>query len=98
MPRTCCDPLCSPVPQPAASAASAASTRSAAGLHGRSRGKDRQATNRKDTWSMAKTKDKVFDQAGNVKPYLERAAHDEDLRENVLSAFAAAKEVYDELI
>jgi hypothetical protein len=47
---------------------------------------------------MAKTKDKVFDQAGNVKPYLERAVHDEDLRENVLTAFAAAKEVYDELI
>jgi hypothetical protein len=47
---------------------------------------------------MAKTKDKVFDQAGNVKPYIERAMHDEDLRENVMSAFAAAKEVYDELI
>jgi hypothetical protein len=47
---------------------------------------------------MTKTKDKVFDQAGNVKPYIERAVHDEDLRENVLTAFAAAKEVYDELI
>ena len=47
---------------------------------------------------MAKTKDKVFDQAGNVKPYIERAVHDEDLRENVMTAFAAAKEVYDELI
>ena len=47
---------------------------------------------------MAKTKDKVFDSAGTVKPYLERAMHDEDLRDNVLTAFAAAKEVYDELI
>ena len=47
---------------------------------------------------MAKTKDKVFDQAGNVKPYIERAMHDEDLRDNVMTAFAAAKEVYDELI
>ena len=47
---------------------------------------------------MAKTKDKVFDRAGEVKPYIERAMHDEDLRDNVMTAFAAAKEVYDELI
>jgi hypothetical protein len=47
---------------------------------------------------MAKTKDKVVNQAGNVKPYIERAMKDEDLRENVMTAFAAAKEVYDELI
>jgi hypothetical protein len=47
---------------------------------------------------MAKTKEKVLDSAGNVKPYIERAMHDEDLRENVMTAFAAAKEVYDELV
>ena len=47
---------------------------------------------------MAKTKDKVVNQAGNVKPYIERAMKDEDLRENVMAAFTAAKEVYDELI
>ena len=48
---------------------------------------------------MAKTKtDKVIDRAGEVKPYIDRAMHDEDLRDNVLTAFAAAKEVYDELI
>ncbi|HYZ77020.1 MAG TPA: hypothetical protein VE596_06555 [Gaiellaceae bacterium] len=47
---------------------------------------------------MAKTKDKVLNQAGNVKPYIERAVKDEDLRENVTTAFAAAKEVYDELV
>ena len=47
---------------------------------------------------MAKTKDKVLNQAGNVKPYIERAVKDEDLRENVVTAFAAAKEVYDELV
>jgi hypothetical protein len=47
---------------------------------------------------MAKTKDKVINQAGNVKPYIERAMKDEDLRDNVVTAFAAAKEVYDELI
>ena len=47
---------------------------------------------------MAKTKDKVIDRAGNVKPYVERAMKDEDLRDNVMTAFAAAKDVYDELI
>jgi hypothetical protein len=47
---------------------------------------------------MAKTKDKVLNQAGNVKPYIERAVKDDDFRENVTTAFAAAKEVYDELI
>ena len=47
---------------------------------------------------MAKTKDKVIDRAGNVKPYVERAIKDEDLRDNVLTAFAAAREVYDELL
>jgi hypothetical protein len=47
---------------------------------------------------MVKTKDKVIDRAGDVKPYIDRAMHDEDLRDNVMTAFAAAKEVYDELI
>jgi len=47
---------------------------------------------------MAKTKDKVIDSAGNVKPYIDRAIHDEDLRDNVTTAFAAAKQVYDELL
>lgn len=47
---------------------------------------------------MTKTKDKVINQAGNVKPYIERAMKDDDLRDNVMTAFAAAKEVYDELI
>ena len=47
---------------------------------------------------MAKTKDKVIDRAGDMKPYIDRAMHDEDLRDNVMTAFAAAKEVYDELI
>ncbi len=47
---------------------------------------------------MAKTKDRVSDAASNVKPYVERALKDEELRENVRSAFGAAKEVYDELI
>ncbi|HVV57880.1 MAG TPA: hypothetical protein VHC45_05915 [Gaiellaceae bacterium] len=47
---------------------------------------------------MAKTKDKVYDAAGNVKPYVDRALSDEKLREDVLSAFATAKDLYNELI
>jgi len=47
---------------------------------------------------MANTKDKVYDAAGNVKPYVERAMKDEKLREDVMSAFATAKELYNELI
>jgi hypothetical protein len=47
---------------------------------------------------MAKTKDKVYDAAGNVKPYVERAMTDEKLRADVLSAFGTAKDLYNELI
>lgn len=47
---------------------------------------------------MAKTKDKVYDAAGNVKPYVDRALTDEKLREDVLSAFSTAKDLYNELI
>lgn len=47
---------------------------------------------------MAKTKDKVYDVAENVKPYVERAMTDEKLRDDVLSAFATAKGLYSELI
>jgi len=34
----------------------------------------------------------------NVRPYVDRAVHDDELRENVKSAFQAAREVYDELM
>jgi hypothetical protein len=47
---------------------------------------------------MAKTKDKVFDAAGNVKPYVDRAMKDEKLRDDVMSAFTTAKDLYNELI
>jgi gas vesicle protein len=47
---------------------------------------------------MAKTTDKVYDAADNVKPYVQRALHDEKLREDVLSAFSTAKELYTELV
>ena len=47
---------------------------------------------------MASTRDKVSGAAGNVKPYVQRAVQDEDLRENVKAAFQAARDVYDELL
>ena len=47
---------------------------------------------------MVKTKERVADAASNVKPYLDRAMQDDKLRENVMSAYTAAREVYDELI
>src|ERR1700693_5872508 len=43
---------------------------------------------------MAKAKDRVAD----VKPYVKRALQDEELRDNLRSAFATARGVYDELI
>ncbi len=47
---------------------------------------------------MAKTKDKVYDAVGDVKPYVERAMKDEKLREDVMSAFATARDLYNELV
>jgi hypothetical protein len=47
---------------------------------------------------MAKTRDKVSDAASNVKPYVDRALYDEELRESIRSAYASARTIYDELI
>ena len=47
---------------------------------------------------MAKTRDKVSDAADNVKPYVDRALHDEELRDNLRSAYSSARTIYDELI
>jgi hypothetical protein len=47
---------------------------------------------------MASTKDKISDTAESVRPYVERAVKDEEVRENVKSALAAARNIYDELI
>jgi hypothetical protein len=47
---------------------------------------------------MAKTRDKVLDRAGSAKPYIERAIKDEDLRDNVRSAFESAREIYNDLV
>ena len=43
---------------------------------------------------MAKARDRLYD----AKPYVQRAIQDEEVRENVKSAIAAAREIYDELI
>jgi hypothetical protein len=47
---------------------------------------------------MLKSKDRISDRAGTVKPYVERALRDEHVRENVKSALAAARTVYDEVL
>jgi len=47
---------------------------------------------------MAKARDKVTGAANNVRPYVERAVSDQELRENVKAAYTAAREVYDELL
>ncbi|MGC9974785.1 MAG: hypothetical protein ABSC36_05285 [Gaiellaceae bacterium] len=46
---------------------------------------------------MNKKTEKLSDAATNVRPYVERALKDEELRDNVRQAFQAAKEVYGEL-
>src|SRR5436190_10106256 len=61
-------------------------------------GSRRPGTTRKEASSMVKAKDKVYDAAENVKPYVERAMSDEKLKEDVLSAFTTAKSLYNELI
>jgi hypothetical protein len=52
----------------------------------------------KEAPRMVKTKDKVTDAAGNVKPYVERALTDPELRENVRSAYRSARSIYEELL
>jgi hypothetical protein len=47
---------------------------------------------------MAKTRDKLYDTADTVRPYVDRALHDDDLRDNLKEAFNAAREVYAELL
>ena len=47
---------------------------------------------------MPNTRDKVYDAAENVKPYVERAIHDEQLRRDVAHAFMTAKDLYNELL
>lgn len=47
---------------------------------------------------MVKTTDKVADAADAVKPYVQRALRDEQLRDDLRSAFDSARKVYEELV
>jgi hypothetical protein len=47
---------------------------------------------------MPKTTDKVFEQAGSARPYIERAFKDEEVRQNVKNAFDSARSVYNDLL
>jgi len=47
---------------------------------------------------MPKTTDRVATVAGTARPYVDRALYDEELRDHVKQAYAAAKTIYDELI
>ena len=43
---------------------------------------------------MAKTKERIQE----MRPYVERAVTDQEVRDNLLAAFATARQVYDELL
>jgi hypothetical protein len=47
---------------------------------------------------MAKATERLIVKADEVRPYVDRALHDEELRENLKEAYAAAREVYSELM
>ena len=47
---------------------------------------------------MAKLQEKALDRASDVKPYLERALKDEQVREDVKSAILTAREIYNQLM
>jgi hypothetical protein len=46
---------------------------------------------------MTNTKDKAAAAAASARPYVERALHDKELRDNIRNAFVSARLVYDEL-
>jgi hypothetical protein len=47
---------------------------------------------------MAKLQDRAKDRAQDVRPYIERAFTDERVREDVKSAVASAREIYEQLM
>ena len=47
---------------------------------------------------MANTKEKIYDTADTIRPYVDRALHDDDLHDNLKEAFNAARDVYAELL
>src|SRR5205823_9530784 len=61
------------------------------------RGAEAIRTTTERTRSMPKTRDRMTGAAGTAKPYVERALHDDELRKHVKQAYAAAREIYDQL-
>ena len=47
---------------------------------------------------MTNTKNRVYDTADSIRPYVERAMSDEKLRADVLHAFKTARKLYGELV
>ena len=47
---------------------------------------------------MAKLQDRARDRASDARPYIERAFKDEKVREDVKSAIATARDIYDQLL
>jgi hypothetical protein len=47
---------------------------------------------------MPKTAEKVATVAGTAKPYVDRALHDEELRDHVKQAFLAARDIYEDIL
>jgi hypothetical protein len=47
---------------------------------------------------MAKLQDRAIDRANDVRPYIERAFKDEQVREDVKSAILTAREIYNQLM
>ena len=47
---------------------------------------------------MPKTQDRVAGVARRARPYVDRALHDDELRDHVKTAYTAAREIYDELV
>ena len=67
-------------------------------MKSRVRGTQTLASNRKEPLTMAKTKDRVSDAANTARPYIDRALHDDELRESVRNAYESARTIYNELI
>jgi hypothetical protein len=65
---------------------------------GEGSGYNDSANDGKEPTGMAKAKERVWDATENVRPYVERAMKDEELRKNMKDAFDAARDVYNELI
>jgi hypothetical protein len=47
---------------------------------------------------MTNTKERVADATSHVRPYVERALRDEELRQNVKDAYTSARALYDQLL